>query len=96
MGLVPNGPPPKGFFGGRPDVKFMGKNNTDSHHADYPGLNLMQAGGSFLTVIGDALEGIEVEGEPSLYRSFEIFMLENRLSAYSRGYLERTLSYAEF
>ncbi len=96
MGLVPNGPPPQGFFGGRGDVTFIGDNSTDSHHADYPKLNLMQAGGSFLTVVLDALDYIELDDDAGLLDLFNIFMLENRLGPYSRAYFRRELTHREF
>ena len=96
MGLVPNGPPPMGFFGGRGDVSFIGAENTDSHHADYPRLNLMQAGGQFANVVTTALSELEVPPDATLVDLFRIFLLENRLSAYSRGYLQGRLTYSRF
>ncbi len=100
MGLVPDGPPPDGFFGGRNDVYFgpglaMGP-NTDSHHADYPGLNLMQAGGNFLSVISNALAGIEHAPGYDLVDLALGFAYEDRLSPYSRAYLQGRLSYRNF
>jgi hypothetical protein len=96
MGLVPNGLPPNGFFGDRDDVSFIGKEHTDSHHVDFPGLNLMQAGGNPLNLIADALGTVEYEEDASLLEAFEIFAGENRLSAYERAYLERRLTYRRF
>jgi len=43
LGLVPNGFPPQGLFGGEPGVEFAGPRTTPSH-LDTPGNNLMAAG----------------------------------------------------
>ena len=96
MGLVPNGPPPAGFFGNRADVEFIGASHTDSHHADYPGLNLMQAGGDFLGVIGEAVSSVELPADYSFVELFEMMMHENRLSPYMRAYLQGQLTHATF
>ena len=96
MGLVPNGPPPAGFFGARGDVSFIGRSHTDSHHADYPPINLMQSGGDFLGVVADALTLVEVPPGASAAALYAIFIDENRLSPYARAYLERRLTYSMF
>ncbi|MBI2375199.1 MAG: hypothetical protein HYV07_14480 [Deltaproteobacteria bacterium] len=95
MGLMPNGPPPDGFFGGRADVSFMGP-ATDSHHADLPGLNLMQAGGNIVSVAGASLEGIELSEDTDLSTIVDVFMRELRLSEYAREYALGRLTYRRF
>jgi hypothetical protein len=92
LGLVPDGPPPQGFFAGEADVTFMGP-STNSHHADYPGLNLMQAGGDLLKLWSTALEEVEIEGPASLAETAQVLAEETRLSAYSRAYLAGRLTY---
>lgn len=96
MGLVPNEPPPAGFFGGRSDVSFIGAEFTNSHHADYPPLNLMQAGGNPLAVMANALARVEVPRSYGLVELLEVFARENRLSPYARSYLQRRLTYRSF
>jgi hypothetical protein len=96
MGLMPDGPPPGGVFGGDADVTFMGALRTDSHHADFPGLNLMQAGGDLLGLVDDAVPTLELPRGVDLLTIAEILALENRLSPYSRAYLQRRLTYASF
>ena len=96
MGLMPDGPPPEGFFGGDADVTFMGALRTDSHHADFPGLNLMQAGGDLLGLVDESLPSLELPRGVDLLTIAEILALENRLSPYSRAYLQRRLTYASF
>jgi hypothetical protein len=93
MGLMPNGVPPVGFFGGVLDVAFVDPANTDLHHADLPGLNLMQAGGGFAGVVETALASLELPRDVDLLRVAEILALENRLDAYSRAYLQRRLTH---
>ncbi len=95
MGLVPNGAPPEGFFGGRRDVAFMGT-RTDSHHADFPPLNLMQAGGRLPGAMLSALERVRL---PEGARPVDLvrgFAYEYRLSPYERAYLQRRLTYRNF
>jgi len=43
LGLVPNGAPPQGLFGGMDDLSFT-LSNAGSHHIDTIGLNVMQTG----------------------------------------------------
>jgi len=43
LGLVPDGPPPVGLFGGVGDLPFT-QSNPGSHHIDTAGLNVMQTG----------------------------------------------------
>ncbi len=93
MGLMPNGVPPAGFFGDVTDVPFVNPARTNSWHADLPGLNLMQAGGDYLGVIDEALATIELPRGVDLVRVAEILALENRLSAYSRAYMQGRLTY---
>lgn len=96
MGLMPNGVPPLGFFGDVHDVAFIGATRTDSHHADFPGLNLMQAGGDYLGVVDEALATIELPPGADLVEMAEILALENRLSPYARAYLQRRQTYLAF
>ncbi len=96
MGLMPDGVPPLGFFGGVLDVSFVDPGHTDAHHADLPGLNLMQAGGGFTEVVGQALASIELPRGADILTLAEILALENRLSPYSRAYLQRRLTYSSF
>ncbi len=95
MGLVPNGPPPGGFFGNRADCGFVGP-FTDLHHVDLPGLNLMQAGGDFVTVVFGALDAIEYPPGTTMVELALIFAGENRLSPYARAYFNRALIYNDF
>lgn len=44
LGLVANGPPPQGLFGGERNAAFVNAAQTTSHHIDTPGFNLMEAG----------------------------------------------------
>ncbi|MCZ7682801.1 MAG: PKD domain-containing protein [Sandaracinaceae bacterium] len=94
MGLMPNGAPPAGFFGGVLDVSFIDPSHTDPHHADFPGLNLMQSGGGFTEVIDEALATIELPRGATLLELAEILALENRLSPYARAYLQGRLTHA--
>ncbi len=96
MGLVPNGPPPYGFFGGRADVTFLGVERTNSHHVDFPFLNLMQAGGNPLVILQDALDVIETPDDYDLADMVRLLAVENRLSPYSRAYFKRALTYSSF
>jgi hypothetical protein len=96
MGLVPNGVPPDGFFGGIEDVSFIGAARTDSHHADLPGLNLMQSGGDYLGVIDEAIATVELPRGANLLLLAEILALENRLGPYDRAYLQRRLTHLSF
>lgn len=43
LGLVPNGPPPNGLFGGMDNLPFT-VSNPGMWHIDTPGLNIMQTG----------------------------------------------------
>lgn len=95
MGLMPNGIPPAGFFGDVTDVPFVSPARTNRWHADLPGLNLMQAGGDYLGVIDDALRVLELPRGVDLIRIAEILALENRLSAYSRAYMQGRLTYLD-
>ncbi len=91
MGLMPNGLPPEGFFGNRPDVSFVGS-RTNSLHTDLPGLNLMQAGGDTLSLLGELDEAVERE-QMSLIEVAKLLSLETSLSPLSRTYLQRKLTY---
>lgn len=44
LGLVPDGAPPYGLFGGEKKASFTNGSRTTSHHIDTPGFNLMEAG----------------------------------------------------
>lgn len=91
MGLMPDGLPPQGFFGNRPDVHFVGP-RTNSHHTDLPGLNLMQAGGDTLALLQE-LDSV-IERKPmSLIEIATLLSLETQLSPLSRAYLQRRLTY---
>ncbi|MCB9593755.1 MAG: hypothetical protein H6719_13560 [Sandaracinaceae bacterium] len=94
MGLMPNGVPPDGFFGDVTDVPFVNPARTNSWHADLPGLNLMQAGGDYLDVVDEAIARLELPRGVDLVRIAEILALENRLSPYSRAYMQGRLTYA--
>jgi len=96
MGLVPNDAPPLGFFGDRADVSFIGAEHTNSHHVDFPFLNLMQAGGNPLVILNDALKRVETPEDYTIVDLVRLLALENRLSPYSRSYLERAQTYREF
>lgn len=91
MGLMPDGLPPVGFFGNSPEVAFVG-NRTNVHHADLPGLNLMQAGGDTIALIGE-LESVIERENITLIELAKILSLETRLSPLSRAYLQRKLTY---
>jgi len=93
MGLMPNGLPPDGFFGDASDVPFVNPDRTNRWHADLPGVNLMQAGGDYLGVIDEALTILELPRGSDLVQLAQILALESRLSAYSRAYLQRRLTY---
>ncbi len=93
MGLMPDGLPPEGFFGGRPDVSFVGAQRTNSHHCDLPGLNLMQAGGDNLELVGRLNQLAEIPAGGGLIRLAEILSLETQLSPLSRAYLQRRLTH---
>jgi hypothetical protein len=96
MGLVPNDVPPIGFFGGVHDVTFVNAGRTDSHHADLPGVNLMQAGGDYTLVLEEAAMQLELPSSADLVLLAEILALENRLDPLSRAYLQRRLTHASF
>jgi hypothetical protein len=93
MGLVPNGPPPEGFFADRPDVDFMGDELTSSFHADYPPVNLMQAGGNLAVAIAAGARLIELPEEYGLVDLAMAIALETRLSPYELAYFRRRLTY---
>ena len=95
MGLMPDEPPPVGFFGGRGDVSFINADFTNSHHADFPAVNLMQAGGNPLASLTEALETIEFPSDYDLVQVAVMAALENRLSPYSLAYFRRQLTYAD-
>ena len=96
MGLVPNDAPPLGFFGNRGDVEFIGADRTNSHHVDFPSLNLMQAGGNPLVILNDALKRVETPEDYTLVDLVRLLALENRLSPYSRAYFQRAQTYRAF
>ncbi len=96
MGLMPDGPPPDGYFGGRADIDFIGSELTNSHHADFPPVNLMQAGGNPIAVIASAMERVEVPRSYGMVELLEVFGRENRLSPLSRAYLRARLTYRSF
>lgn len=91
MGLMPNGLPPEGFFGDRPDITFVGT-RTNSHHTDFPGLNLMQAGGNSVALLAELEAVIERPALP-LIDLAAILSLETRMSPLSRAYLQGKLTY---
>lgn len=93
MGLVPNGPPPEGFFGDRADVDFMGDSLTNPFHADYPPVNLMQAGGDLGAIVADGLRLIELPEEYDLVDLALAIALETRLSPYELAYFRRRITY---
>lgn len=95
MGLMPNDPPPAGFFGNRGDVSFINADFTNSHHADFPAVNLMQSGGNPLATLTEALETIEIPPGTDLVQVAIIAAQENRLSPYSLAYFRRQLTYAD-
>ncbi len=94
MGLMPNGLPPAGFFGDATDVTFVGP-RTNRFHADLPGLNLMQAGGSYLDVIDEVLTTVELPRGEDVIALAEILALETRLSPLARAYLRGRLTYED-
>jgi len=93
MGLMPNGAPPEGFFGNRGDASFIGAEHTNSHHADLPGLNLMQAGGDPFSLVVSALGPLEYPSNFTLIDLLEMVANENKLSPYSLAYFNRQLTY---
>lgn len=94
MGLMPDGVPPEGYFGGVSGASVVNAERTNSLHADFPGLNLMQAGGDYLGVLDEALASLELpRGPTDLVALAEVLALETRLSAYARAYLQRRLTY---
>ncbi len=46
VGLIANGPPPRGLFGGEKNAEFAGR-FTDPYHLDTPGNNVMESSLSF-------------------------------------------------
>lgn len=92
MGLMPDGLPPEGFFGNRPDISFIGAGRTNRHHTDFPGLNLMQAGGNFFDLVSRLNQIAEFSGG-GLVRLAEVLSLETELSPLSRAYMQRRLTY---
>jgi len=63
------------------------------HHADYPGINLMQAGGNILSLLATSLGEIEIQDDASLGDIALALALESRLSAYAESYFNRRLTY---
>ncbi len=63
LGLVPNGPPPEGLFGGMDGLSFT-DSDAGSAHIDTPGLNVMQTGK--VTSYLEALGGVPRFNEPNL------------------------------
>ncbi len=96
MGLIPNEPPPSGFFGNRGDVEFIRAERTNSHHVNFPFVNLMQAGGNAIAILAEALERVETPDDYNIVDLVRVLALENRLSPYSRAYFQRTLTYGAF
>jgi hypothetical protein len=76
LGLVANGPPPHGLFGGEKNASFVGSEKTTSHHIDTPGFNLMQAGpGSALNA---KINMVEYLGTPR-FNELNLAYLQGRL-----------------
>lgn len=92
MGLMPDGLPPQGFFGNVQNTELTAS-RTNSRHADLPGLNLMQAGGDPLELLGRLGELIEREQGIDLIEIATILSLETRMSSLSRAYLQGRLTY---
>ena len=74
----------------------MNPERTNSHHVDFPFLNLMQAGGNPLVILQDALDVIETPEDYDLADMVRLLAVENRLSPYARAYFKRTLTYSSF
>lgn len=91
MGLMPVGLPPEGFFGEVHDCVFIGP-RTDSHHADLPGLNLMQAGGNQGALITELRNSVE-RPPRDLLELVRLLAKETHLSPLSRAYLQGKLTY---
>lgn len=91
MGLMPNGLPPEGFFGQVDNCAFVGP-RTNSHHADLPGLNLMQAGGNQAALIAE-LQKLVDRPPRDLLELVRLLARETKLSPLSRAYLQRRLTY---
>jgi hypothetical protein len=92
MGLVPDGVPPEGLFADVHDCPFIGP-RTDGAHADYPGLNLMQAGGQIITVIGEFTATTELPPGLGVIDLGQLALAEERLAPYERAYFRRMLSF---
>ena len=92
LGLVPDGLPPEGLFGGLTGIRGLGDRVT-SLHADYPGLNLMEAGTDPAGLVFDLLDDVTMPPGSDLGDIARYLVREIRLSAYSRAYLQGRLTY---
>jgi len=72
VGLVANGFPPHGLFGGESAAEFAGP-RTNSHHLDTPGNNLMAAG------VHGAQSGEMIDLEQSFFNEMNLAYLRGRL-----------------
>lgn len=92
MGLVPDGVPPEGLFANVTDCPFIGS-HTDLAHADFPGLNLMQAGGNLFGVIAEFTSTTELPRDLDAVALGRLALEEERLAPYERAYFRRALTY---
>lgn len=93
MGLMPQDRPPWGFFANRQDVSFINPVGTDDAHVNFPGLNVMQAGGALLGLVGELNESTDLPDGLDLAGLLRIVSYEMRLAPYERAYLQRKLTY---
>ena len=68
----------------------------EERYADFPGLNLMQAGGNTLDTLQEAIATVEIPRGSDLLDLATILALENRLGPYERAYLQGRLTYSSF
>jgi len=76
LGLVANGPPPAGLFGGEKNASFVNADRTTSVHIDTPGFNVMQAGPG--SAPGAALNVAELLTTPS-FNALNLAYLRGRV-----------------
>ena len=76
LGLVPDGAPPYGLFGGETKASFTNGARTTSHHIDTPGFNLMEAGPG--SAAGAKLDIMSYLSEPR-FNALNLAYLRGRL-----------------
>jgi len=76
LGLVADGPPPRGLFGGEKNAAFVGADRTNHHHIDTAGFNVMAAGPG--SVAGGSLDPMQYLTTPA-FNPLNMAYLQGRI-----------------